>query len=104
MQVVLHHPPQERHVPLGLHRFQPDHVHVAQMPEATPFVQHEREAATHPRREVAPRRAEHHHDTAGHVLAAVVADPSTTARAPELRTANRSPAKPRKYASPAVAP
>ena len=30
--------------------------------------------------------------------------PSTTASAPELRTANRSPARPRKNARPAVAP
>ena len=30
--------------------------------------------------------------------------PSTTASAPELRTAKRSPASPRKYARPAVAP
>ena len=30
--------------------------------------------------------------------------PSTTACAPELRTAKRSPATPRKYASPAIAP
>ena len=30
--------------------------------------------------------------------------PSTTACAPEFLTAKRSPAKPRKYASPAVAP
>ena len=30
--------------------------------------------------------------------------PSTTAEAPELRTAKRSPASPRKYAFPAVAP
>ena len=30
--------------------------------------------------------------------------PSTTATAPELRTANRSPATPWKYASPAIAP
>ena len=30
--------------------------------------------------------------------------PSTTALAPELRTANRSPARPRKNALPAVAP
>ena len=30
--------------------------------------------------------------------------PSTTACAPELRTAKRSPATPRKYASPSIAP
>ncbi len=30
--------------------------------------------------------------------------PSTTATAPELRTANRSPARPRRNTSPAVAP
>ena len=33
---------------------------------------------------------------AGHVFAAVVADAFDTARAPELRTAKRSPATPRK--------
>jgi hypothetical protein len=35
---------------------------------------------------------------------ALLATPSTTAAAPELRTANRSPAEPAQYSSPAVAP
>ena len=40
----------------------------------------------------------------GHVLAAVVADALDDREAPELRTANRSPARPRKNARPEVAP
>ena len=51
----------------------------------------------HPGAEVAARRAEHDHAPAGHVLAPVVADPSTTAVAPELRTQKRSPACPDEY-------
>jgi len=39
---------------------------------------------------------QHHDDAAGHILAAVIADASTIAIAPELRTAKRSPATPRK--------
>ena len=40
-------------------------------------------------------RPEHDDPAAGHVLAAVVADASTTALTPLLRTQKRSPAMPR---------
>ena len=45
-------------------------------------------------RQVASRLSEYYHAPAGHILAAVVAYTSTTAVAPELRTAKRSPARP----------
>ncbi len=49
-----------------------------------------------PAAKLRPVVAEHHHDAAGHVLAAVVAGALDDRAAPELRTAKRSPATPRK--------
>ena len=43
-----------------------------------------------------PVPAEHHDDAAGHVLATMVTDTLDDRVAPELRTAKRSPATPRK--------
>ena len=57
-------------------------------------VEQERLAAGHPRAEVAAVRAEHDDGAARHVLAGVVADALDDRAAPELRTANRSPAEP----------
>ena len=62
------------------------------------------DAARHAGREVTAGAAEHDHDAASHVFAAMVAAPSITAMAPELRTAKRSPATPRKKHSPSIAP
>ena len=57
-----------------------------------------------PAAKLRPDSAEHDHAPAGHVLAAMIADTFDNARAPLLRTAKRSPATPRRYASPLVAP
>ncbi len=68
-------------------------------------VEHVRDAAAHAGGEVAPRPAQHDDAPAGHVLAAVIADALDHRRcAPLLRTAKRSPARPRTNASPPVAP
>ena len=56
-------------------RVEAHEIHVAAAAEVALLVEHERDAATHAGREVAPGGAEHHHPAAGHVLAAVVADP-----------------------------
>ena len=85
-------------------RFEADHAHVAALGEVAVLVEHVGDAAAHAGREVAPGRPEHDDAPAGHVLAAVVADALDDGAAPELRTAKRSPARPRKNALPAVAP
>ena len=72
--------------------------------EAAVLVEHVGDAAAHAGGEVAAGPAEHDDAAAGHVLAAVVADALDDGVAPELRTAKRSPARPRKNARPAVAP
>ena len=72
--------------------------------EVVLFVQHIGDAAGHPGCEVLSRGAKNHAAAAGHVLAAMVPTPSTTAMAPELRTQNRSPAIPLMNAWPEVAP
>jgi hypothetical protein len=64
--------------------------------EVAVLVEHIGDAARHAGREVAPGLAEHHDDAAGHVFAAVVAGAFDHRDAPELRTAKRSPATPRK--------
>ena len=58
----------------GDQRFQIHHAGVALPRERIVLVQDVRDAAAHARREVAPGRTEDDHATAGHVLAAVVAD------------------------------
>jgi len=61
-------------------------------------------AAAHAGGKVAARLAKDDDGPIGHVFASMVATPSTTAVAPELRTAKRSPAIPFRKTSPAVAP
>jgi hypothetical protein len=78
------------------HRFQFDHRHVAALGEITVLIQHIGDAAGHAGREVAaglPRTT-----TTPPVMYSQPwsPTPSTTATAPELRTAKRSPATPRK--------
>src|SRR4051812_49323266 len=58
---------------LGEHRLQFNHRHVAALLEAAVLVEHIGDAARHAGREVTARSAEHHHHTAGHVLAAMIA-------------------------------
>src|SRR5207249_2943284 len=53
--------------------FQLHHAHVAALLELAVFIENEGDAARHAGREVPSRLTEHHHDPAGHVLAAVVA-------------------------------
>ena len=63
-----------------------------------------RDAAAHAGCKVATGRAEHHNRPVGHVFATMVADSFNNRDAPELRTANRSPAIPFRKTSPLVAP
>ena len=81
-----------------------DELVVAALGKGLVVVQHVGDSAAHAGAEVPPGAAEHDDGAARHVLAAVIAEPSTTAVAPELRTAKRSPTRPRKNALPAVAP
>src|SRR5581483_100171 len=55
------------------HRLELYHREIAQIREVAGLVQHIGDAARHAGREVAPRFAEHHHDAAGHVFAAMIA-------------------------------
>src|SRR5690554_6484077 len=94
---------------VGLHGFGIDPVDLHQLvvvlvDEGAVLVEHIGEAAGHARPEVDAGLAEHRHQAAGHVLAAVVAGPSITAWAPELRTPKRSPAVPAAKSLPPVAP
>ena len=72
--------------------------------EESDLVEYVELAAAHARGRVPPDLAEHDDGAARHVFARVVACPSTTATAPELRTASRSPARPAQNSSPPVAP
>ena len=79
------------------HRLELDHRHVAALGEIALLVEHIGDAARHAGREVAAGLADDDDDAAGHVFAAMVADALDDDRsAPELRTAKRSPATPRK--------
>ena len=69
-----------------------DLVIVEPQVEVVVFIQHIGDAAGHARREVLSRGPQDDAAAAGHVLAAVVSQPSTHGTAPELRTQNRSPA------------
>src|SRR5436190_1713015 len=71
---VLLHQRANRLEVLVLHLLELYELCVAARRECTIRVEHVRDAAAHAGREVAPRRAEHDHAAAGHVLAAVVAD------------------------------
>ena len=86
----------EHHLLLGGDRLEFDHRHVAALSEGPVLIEHIGDAARHAGGEIAPGRADDDDDAAGHILAAVIATPSTTATAPELRTPKRSPATPRK--------
>ena len=55
------------------HRLELDHRHVAAGFEGAVLVDHIGDAARHAGGEIAPGDAEHHHDAAGHVFAAMVA-------------------------------
>ena len=55
------------------HRLDIHHRHVAAAAETAVFIEHIGDAARHPGGEVAAGVAEHNHDAAGHVLAAMVA-------------------------------
>ena len=88
-----------------LERLEIDHLAVAAPREAPVGVEHVGDAAAHARREVAAGPAEH--DAPARRSCTRSRDRRRLRRrrcAPLLRTANRSPATPRKYASPLVAP
>ncbi len=55
------------------HRLELDHRHVAAGFEGAVLVDHVGDAARHAGGEIAPGHAQHHHDAAGHVFAAMVA-------------------------------
>src|SRR5947209_20363786 len=55
------------------HRLELDHGEIATPREPAVLVKHIGDAARHAGREVAAGRAEHDHDAAGHVLAAMIA-------------------------------
>ncbi len=61
-----------------------DHVEVAASRELAGLVEDERGAPAHPGGEVPPGRADHDGDAAGHVLAAVVADPFDDGQRPAV--------------------
>src|SRR5258708_21738359 len=54
-------------------RFELDHRHVAELVEVARLVQHISHPARHPGGKIAPGLAEHDHDAAGHVFAAMIA-------------------------------
>ena len=72
--VGLDHSVHQPDLALVSQRLELDHLHVAVAPEGVLAIEHVGDAAAHPRGEVAPGLAQHHHDPAGHVLAAVVTD------------------------------
>src|SRR2546429_2819041 len=76
---VLMMPHQQRVNPCYLivliERMQFDHTHVAPGRETTIFVQHVRQPTTHAGGEIASGFAEHHDQSARHILTSVVADP-----------------------------
>jgi len=72
-----------------------DHVAVHAEVQGAIRIEHETRTRRSCRPRSSARRPEDHRVAARHVLAAVVADASTTAVAPELRTQNRSPTTPR---------
>ena len=90
---------------LGLdERLEVDHLQVAAAREVARLVEDEGDAAAHAGGEVAAGRADDDHAPAGHVLAAVVADALDHRERAAVADAKRSPATPRKNASPPVAP
>jgi hypothetical protein len=78
------------------HRFKVDHGHVAARLEVTRLVENIGDAARHAGSEVAPGLAQHNHDPAGHVFAAVVAGAFDNGNGTGVAHAKRSPATPRK--------
>ena len=86
---------------LAVERLEVDHLGVDPLLVQVDDV---RRAAGHAGREVAADRAEHDHLPPVMYSQPWSPTPSTTAVAPELRTANRSPTRPRTKTSPPVAP
>src|SRR3954453_12674643 len=80
---------EKRDVFVILDRLERNHAGVALSLERVVVVQHECDATTHPGCEVTPGLSEHDHHTAGHVLAAVVADPFDDCDCPAVP--NREP-------------
>src|SRR6266436_6130708 len=76
----------------GEHGFELDHRQIAEPVEIAGLVQHIGDAARHAGGEIAPGLAEHHTMPPVMYSQQWSPAPSTTATAPELRTAKRSPA------------
>ncbi len=81
---------------LFLDRLEIDHRQVAARAEGLVLIENIGHAARHARREIAPGLADHDNHAAGHVFAAMVTGALNDRNRAELRTANRSPATPRK--------
>src|ERR687885_1805778 len=92
-----------RDVLLGLDRFEVHHLRVVELLELALLIKDIGDTTTHTSGEVASCRAQDYHDTAGHVLAAVVAYPfhhrlrsrvadceAFACKAPKVRLAARS--------------
>jgi hypothetical protein len=78
------------------HRFEIDHGEIAALGEIARLVEDIGDAARHAGGEIAPGLADHDDDPPVMYSQPWSPVPSTTAMAPELRTAKRSPATPRK--------
>ena len=94
----------DRVLVVALERLERDELRVAALRELRVVVEHVGDAAAHPGREVAPVAPITTTRPPVMYSQPWSPTPSTTAEAPELRTANRSPAMPRKNARPEVAP
>ena len=92
---------QRRRCVLGIERLRASTISMLQRgANVAVLVEHVGDAAAHAGGEVAAGRAEHDHAPPVMYSQPWSPTPSTTALAPELRTAKRSPARPRKNASP----